>query len=169
MPDITFGHDRIDRALLQRGWPIVHPTVMMRASAVREVGGYNVEYCPNEDHDLFLRLAEAGQVENLPEVLVYYRKHVESVSAMNNDRMTQMVGRVIVEACRRRAITIPPEVAQANLRPPMRMVDVQRVWAWQAMKNKNIGTARKYALATLWRRPLSIESWRLTYCAVRGW
>jgi hypothetical protein len=47
-------------------------------------------------------------------------------------------------------------------------VDVQRVWAWMAMKNHNIRTARKYALATLCRRPLSVDSWRLTFCAVRG-
>lgn len=168
MPDIAFGHDRIDQALLRRGWPIVHPAVMMRASALRDVGAYKVEYCPNEDHDLFLRLAEAGKVENLPEVLIHYRKHAHSVSALNNDRMTGMVGKIIVEACRRRGIPVPPEVAEGPTKPPLRTVDVQRVWAWQAMKNKNISTARKYALATLVRRPLSIESWRLTFCAVRG-
>jgi hypothetical protein len=59
-------------------------------------------------------------------------------------------------------------VAQVQPKPKLRTVDVQRYWAWQAMKNRNIGTARKYALATLWRRPLSVESWRLTFCAVRG-
>src|SRR5206468_3092321 len=72
MPDTAFGHEKIDQALLRRGWPIVHPAVMMRASAIRDVGAYKVEYCPNEDHDLFLRLAEAGRVDNLSEVLVHY-------------------------------------------------------------------------------------------------
>jgi glycosyltransferase involved in cell wall biosynthesis len=168
MPDIAFGHDQIDDALLRRGWPIVHPAVMMRTAAVHQVGNYQVEYCPNEDHDLFLRLAEFGRVENLPDVLFYYRKHARSVSALNNDRMTGNVGKIIVEACRRRGIPVPPEVAQVQPKPKLRTVDVQRYWAWQAMKNRNIGTARKYALSTLWRRPLSVESWRLTFCAVRG-
>ncbi|HSV12863.1 MAG TPA: glycosyltransferase [Tepidisphaeraceae bacterium] len=168
MPDIAFGHQRIDDALLRRGWPIVHPAVMMRARALREIGGYKVEYCPNEDHDLFLRLAEFGQIENLPEVLIHYRKHAASVSAMNNDRMTANVGKIIVEACRRRGVPVPPEVAQTQPRPQLRTADVQRVWAWMAMKNHNIRTARKYALATLCRRPLSMDSWRLTFCAVRG-
>ncbi len=168
MPDIAFGHDRIDQNLLRCGWPIAHPAVMMRASALRDVGGYRVECWPNEDHDLFLRLAENGKIENLPEVLIHYRKHASSISAMNNDRMSNLVSQIVIEACRRRGIAVPPEVGHSKISPPLQTVDVQRLWAWQAMKNKNIGTARKYALAALVRRPLSIDSWRLTFCAVRG-
>ncbi len=168
MPDIVFGHEAIDQALLRRGWPIVHPTIMMRASALAQIGGYREEFYPNDDHDLFLRMAEIGEIENLPEVLLHYRKHLASISATNADRMTEMVGKVIIDACRRREIPVPAEVTQAQVRPSMRTVDVQRFWAWQAVKNHNISTARKYALATLWRRPLSFQSWRLTYCAVRG-
>jgi hypothetical protein len=168
MLDIAFGHDRIDQALLRRGWPIVHPAVMMRASALRDAGVYKAEYCPNEDHDLFLRMAEVGRIENLPEVLFHYRKHAASISTLKNKSAAALVSKIIVEACRRRRIPVPPEVAQAHPAPPLATVEVQRLWAWQAMKNKNIGTARKYALATLWRRPLSVDSWRLTFCAVRG-
>jgi glycosyltransferase involved in cell wall biosynthesis len=168
MPDVAFGHEAINEALLRRGWPIVHPAVMMRTDAVRKVGGYVVEYCPNEDHDLFLKLGEVGQLENLPEVLVHYRKHDASQSAQKMEQTITIVSRIIIEACRRRGISVPPEAAQPDRKPPAKKVDVQRSWAWNAMKHQNIATARKYALATLWRRPLSLDSWRLTYCAVRG-
>jgi glycosyltransferase involved in cell wall biosynthesis len=168
MADIAYGHDAITHALLRRGWPIVHPAVMMRTDAVRKVGGYVVEYCPNEDHDLFLKLGEIGRLENLPEVLVHYRKHDGSQSTQKVEQTITIISRIIIEACRRRGIPVPPEAAQPDRKPPAKKVDVQRSWAWNAMKHNNIATARKYALATLWRRPLSVDSWRLTYCAVRG-
>jgi glycosyltransferase involved in cell wall biosynthesis len=167
MPDIAFGHDMINQALLRRGWPIVHPSVLMRASAIKAVGGYVNELCPNEDHDLFLKLGEVGRLENLPEILVQYRKHDASESAKKTEITQAIVTGIIIDACRRRGIPVPVE-AQPQLRPPPGKADIQRNWAWTAMKNHNIATARKYALATLLRRPISIDSWRLGFCAMRG-
>ncbi len=168
MPDIAFGHDIIDSALLRRGWPMVHPTVMMRADALRKAGAYRGHTWPYEDHDLFLRMAEIGRVENLPDVLLNYRKHSASISAQTGANREQIAINVIIEACRRRGLPVRPEVTSTRGGVSKRKVDVERVWAWQAVKARNIGTARKYAMHTLWRRPLSLESWRLTYCAVRG-
>jgi glycosyltransferase involved in cell wall biosynthesis len=167
MPDIAFGHDAINTALLRRGWPIVHPAIMVRTTAIRSLGGYLAELCPNEDHDLFLKLGEIGRLENLPDVLLYYRKHDASESAKKMDITTTQVTRIIIEACRRRGIPVPTE-AHPQLRSASNKLEVQRHWAWNAIKNRNITAARKYALATLLRRPLSLESWRLTFCAVRG-
>jgi glycosyltransferase involved in cell wall biosynthesis len=167
MPDIAFGHDNINHALLRRGWPIVHPAVMMRTSAVKDVGGYLVELCPNEDHDLFLKLGEVGRLENLPEILVHYRKHESSESAKKLDITIAQVTRIIIDACRRRGIAVPPD-AQPTFKPPISKIEIQKAWAWNAMKNKQLATARKYAWAVLLRRPLSMDSWRLTFCVIRG-
>ena len=167
MPDIAFGHDSIDSALLRRGWPMVHPTVMMRADALRQAGAYRAESWPYEDHDLFLRMAEIGRIENLPDVLLNYRKHAASISAQSGGDRDQIAINVIIEACRRRALPVHPDVTSTRSGPKPK-VEIERGWAWQAVKARNIHTARKYALHTLWRRPLSLESWRLTYCAVRG-
>ena len=142
--------------------------VMMRTDAVRRVGGYVAGYCPNEDHDLFLKLAEIGRVENLPEILLQYRKYDASVTSRYVGRSTQLVSKIIIEACWRRGIPVPAEVSQPQAKAPA-TVDVERRWAWSAMKSNNIATARKYALSSLRRRPLSLDSWRLTYCAVRGY
>jgi glycosyltransferase involved in cell wall biosynthesis len=169
MPDIAFGHDQIDRALLRRGWPMVHPSIMARTSAMRSINGYVVDFCPNEDHDLFLRLAEVGTVQNLPDVLLNYRKHAASVSAQDPKRNAMQVSKIILEACRRRGIPVPAEVAQPPQVTISTKTDTERNWAWSAVKHRNISTARKYAFATLRRRPLSVDSWRLTFCAVRGY
>ena len=167
MADIAFGHDVINNALLRRGWPIVHPAVMMRTAAVRELGGYVATFCPNEDHDLFLKLGEVGQLENLPDILLYYRKHPASESTKKTEATTAIVTKIIIEACRRRGIPVPAE-AYPQPKAPQKLAEIQRDWAWNAVKHRNITTARKYAFATLARDPLSTDSWRLTFCALRG-
>jgi hypothetical protein len=53
---------------------------MFRKDAIMGVGGYRREFPVGEDVDLWLRMAEAGKMANLPEYLVQYRLHDESVS-----------------------------------------------------------------------------------------
>ena len=62
------------------GCPLVHPTVMMRAEAVRRAGGYSSAFPSAEDYALWLRLLAFGVVDNIPEVLLQYRVHGESIS-----------------------------------------------------------------------------------------
>lgn len=60
---------------------VVHPTVMIRR-AVLERTGHN--YRPRviaEDYDLWLRLVPHTEFHRLPEQLLWYRRHAESVTA----------------------------------------------------------------------------------------
>lgn len=62
--------------LLKDNWMINHPSVMYRKSSVQMVGSYNESHTAAEDFGLWMRLAEAGmRLENLPEVLIRYRRH----------------------------------------------------------------------------------------------
>ncbi len=55
--------------------PIAHPTAMMRASALEEVGGYRDLGWP-EDYDLWFRFHRAGWgIANLPHVLYEWTDH----------------------------------------------------------------------------------------------
>ena len=55
--------------------PIAHPTAMMRASALEEIGGYRDLDWP-EDYDLWFRLHRAGWgIANLPHVLYEWTDH----------------------------------------------------------------------------------------------
>jgi glycosyltransferase involved in cell wall biosynthesis len=167
IPDIAFGHENINHDLLRRGWPIVHPAVMIRAAALSVAGTYRPEFCPNEDHDLFLRLGEIGRLENLPDVLLHYRRHDASESARKRETTLRVVTKIIIDACRRRGIPVPAEAQPRNIEPKSK-TELHRQWAWSAIKHRNLSTARKYTLATLRHRPLALDSWRLTYCALRG-
>ncbi len=83
-------HEQIDSAHLNRGWPIVHPATMMRMSALSQIGGYRDEFNTLEDLDLFLRLAEVGQLANLPELLLRYRQHFASVTHSKEEKQNQI-------------------------------------------------------------------------------
>lgn len=63
------------RRYLDYGSPLCHPAVMMRATALAEVGGYSRRFEPAEDFDLWLRLTSLGEIANLKEVLLHYRQH----------------------------------------------------------------------------------------------
>jgi glycosyltransferase involved in cell wall biosynthesis len=60
----------------------VHSSVMMRSSAVREIGGYSTDpkRQPPEDYELWSRLARRFEIANLPERLTIYREIPKSMS-----------------------------------------------------------------------------------------
>lgn len=162
------GHENLDAALLKgNGAAIYHPSVMIRKSALDRVGGYVPKYNGAEDVELFLRLAEIGRLENLDEILLKYRRHPASVNHTKHDRQFQLMIELLNEARARRGLPEinPTEVRRWTPEP----VPVQlRTWGWNAMKKKRIDVAKCHALDALKRQPLSMENWRLAFCAWRG-
>jgi glycosyltransferase involved in cell wall biosynthesis len=61
--------------------PFIHPTVMFRASVVRdELGGFRTEYDPfSQDYDLWCRVMARHAVANLPDRLIRHRVHQSSI------------------------------------------------------------------------------------------
>ncbi|WP_179404340.1 glycosyltransferase [Burkholderia guangdongensis] len=66
--------------------PLVHPSVMLRIDAVREVGNYRAKYRAAEDLDLFLRLMRRYDCANLPELGLYYELNEGGISATKRRR-----------------------------------------------------------------------------------
>ena len=161
-------HAHIDADLLRGvGWAVVHPVAMMRAEAVRATGGYRADRVPIEDLDLFLRMTEAGKAANLPDILLHYRQHLEST---NHKRFHEQEGKKLAcvsDAYARRGATMP-----TNWEPPPRHQMTTQAelsqWAWAALKHHRIPAARKHAMSVLRLKPLSLQSWRLMYCVLRG-
>ena len=62
--------------------PFVHSSVMLRKSAVQEVGMYTVDPSrqPPEDYELWSRLSRKWEVANIPEILHMYREIPTSMS-----------------------------------------------------------------------------------------
>ena len=64
------------------------PTPMIRADALRKVGGYREKFVAAEDRDLCWRLGAIGRLARLPEVLVEHRQHGANMSIRH--RRTQL-------------------------------------------------------------------------------
>lgn len=159
-----YGHEAIESALLDKGWPMVHPAVMIRTQTLREMGGYDERYRTNQDHDLFLRLCERGKVENLPDVLVKYRQHFSSVVFTTALQQSDVLRAILREAWERRGKKMPAELEiPTGQKPPL--LEQYREWFSKALLAGHRRTARKYAWKIIRRQPLKLASWKLLYRA----
>jgi glycosyltransferase involved in cell wall biosynthesis len=165
------AHEEIDAFHFRmRGPALIHPSIMMRRDAVLAVGKYRGTQI--EDVDLYLRLAERGRLARLPEFLLAYRIHANNASRSDDAwmRAYELLCEILGDAYRRRNLPVdlpPPEaMGFAPADPPG--LERDRGWAWRSLTAGHPRTARKYARRVLARRPLSPQSWKLMYCALRG-
>jgi glycosyltransferase involved in cell wall biosynthesis len=166
--DHKLTHDEIEADLLKGiGWSIVHPSAMMRTDAVRAAGGYREQFITSQDLDLWLRLAERGKLANLPEPLVHYRQHFQSVNFSKHQEQWRVKSIIIGDAYARRGWPIPAEW-NLHKRVPPPISEQLKLWAWAALKAGNPKVARKHAAQVLKMQPFAIDSWRVMYCALRG-
>jgi hypothetical protein len=75
------------RDQLRRSCPFVHSSVMMRADAFWRVGGYRQGLNLSEDYDLYARILDFAEGANLPEPLLRYRIHTNSLTSQQPNRM----------------------------------------------------------------------------------
>jgi dTDP-4-dehydrorhamnose reductase len=83
-------------SLLDKSIPLYHPAVLLRRSALMQVGEYDVDLHYAEDFDLWERLALAGYYARvIPEMLCYYRVHDEqqSVTQRQIQRQNALIAR----------------------------------------------------------------------------
>jgi hypothetical protein len=59
---------------------MVHPVVMFRRQAALDAGGYDERFPTGQDLDFFLRLSEMGLADNLPDTLLCWRQHKDSIN-----------------------------------------------------------------------------------------
>jgi glycosyltransferase involved in cell wall biosynthesis len=72
---VATGARRVSVSLLWRN-QLIHPAVMFRRSMILKLGGYDPRSSPIfEDYELWLRVVSRGEVDNLGEPLLKYRRH----------------------------------------------------------------------------------------------
>jgi glycosyltransferase involved in cell wall biosynthesis len=84
--NLPLKHEEIFPGLLKNHHTFCNGTVMFRKALFQQIGGY-WKHNIAEDWDMFLRMADISKLANLPDVLLTYRLHTNSVN-----------GRRIVEA-----------------------------------------------------------------------
>lgn len=158
-------HDKIDEANLSGvGSFICHPAVAMRKAAILKVGGYHQEFHYAEDLDIFLRLAEVGILANIPEVLLEYRQHVESVGYARREAQFKATHLSVIEAKKRRGLPYESHsVCEESLFIPPSPSEIHLKWAWWALAGNNRQTAKKHAFKAFLENPFNLEVFRVFY------
>ncbi len=101
------GGDAIAKALLRGATALCHGTVMFRRACFEKVGGYRQPFEHAEDYDLWLRMIESYDMENLPSILYLKRLTLGSVSFANF--LAQQRGAAYALDCARRRKAGLPE------------------------------------------------------------
>lgn len=165
---MPLDHASLDRKLYEKQeLAICHPSAMIRADALERIGGYDETFSSAQDIDLFLRLAEVGELANLDDVLMHYRIHTRSKGYTNRPEQMQNAWRAGRRAAirRNRAFKTPrPDRADGQ----RNKADVCRMWGWWALAGGHVDTARLYARRAVMANPLSLHNWRLAITALRG-
>lgn len=168
------AHHEIDEYTLAvvHGSGMCHPAMMFRAVAFEMAGRYREEYWPAEDADLVLRIAEKGRVANIPLPLLSYRSHGDSIGHTQASRQREALYMAAADAAGRRGLPPPPlslrELAQGDKTDIESKADREMKWAWWALCNGNVSTARSLALHAVLKAPLNKSAWLVLACAVRG-
>lgn len=133
------------------GAGLCHPAAMIRAATFREISGYRENFTRAQDRDLWLRLADRGDLANLPLILHSLRLHTGSVSQQNLRENYEMRWRAINDACARRGLVAPALTPPANeMTTP---TDQHRKWAEAAASSSHPLTALKHAMLYLGAAP----------------
>lgn len=84
---LRFPVDHDEMLRKQRYVPaLLHPTIMIRAEALRDIGLYSDRYKTAEDYDLFVRMGRNWRLANIPEVLTQYTISATGTTAARRKR-----------------------------------------------------------------------------------
>lgn len=161
--EVAEGHKEIDGNNLDGHTSILHPVAMIRKVAMISVEGYKQEYEHAEDLDLWLRLAEIGDLSNIQKVLLRYRLHDNSISAMKAESQQQASKRTCEQAWHRRGINGQYK-ANEHWRPSSDTASRHAFalqYGWISWSNGNRATWWTYVKQALSLKPLSVYSWKL--------
>ncbi|BDZ74638.1 hypothetical protein GCM10025856_23570 [Methylophaga marina] len=166
--DVPTEHEDIDKENLKgAGASIVHPTAAIRKKALLKVNGYRESYPHAEDIDLFLRLAELGDLANMVDILLSYRQHVSSVGYSKRKEQLDSILKAIKDANFRRGLFNDVNI-QNNINHSPGLYDVYIKWSWWALRAGNKKTAWKYLLKAVSLEPFHMRNLNLLMCNLRG-
>ncbi|MBT6004733.1 MAG: glycosyltransferase family 2 protein [Prolixibacteraceae bacterium] len=91
----TPTQDALIKASLVFASCIYHPTTMFRRETlIKNRLNYDPKYIHAEDYELWIRLADFGELANISQVLLKYRKHTNSVGSKHSNAQRQSANKI---------------------------------------------------------------------------
>jgi len=135
---------------------------MVRADVLASVGGFDETLKAAEDWDMWLRLAAATGIDNVPEVLVSISRHGTGVFR-NVDRMEQNAWTVY-----RKAVAAWPSVLRAGDRRQIRALILADA-AGESLASGQRARGLSYLARSLGQWPFHAGRWRMTAATAVRW
>ncbi|NET34054.1 MAG: glycosyltransferase family 2 protein [Cyanothece sp. SIO1E1] len=160
-------NDEIQKFILAGHAAVWHPCAMFRRTAAMEVGGYEEAMPSAHDLDLWLKLGEVGQLQNLQEILLKYRLHNNSISEQLGLRQRKEAREACERAWKRRGIEGHFE-ASKPWRPTKERHSqyyFMLKYGWWAFNNGQRQTAMLYGRRAIASLPFNLKGWKLLACA----
>lgn len=156
-------HDTVDARNLCGHVSIGHPASMLRAEAVRQIGGYTGGFRSAGDIDLWLRMAEVGKVANLPDIVLRYRLVSGGISGAKSAQQIANARRAVETARARRGISGGEFDFQSwrEGESTAERAAYARKLGWLAWRNGYRDSWRKYAVRAVRLAPLDMAAWKL--------
>lgn len=92
---------------------LAHPSVMIRRSVIRDLGGYDLEFEGLEDYELWCRVARHHELSALPEILFRYRVHGSQVTRNPSEKYLTRMRRLKQRQLQELAMAVDTEVAES--------------------------------------------------------
>jgi len=167
---LPLDHKSIVNDLLQdKGDSFTQGASMYKKSLAQKVGGYDLSYDLGEDADLFLRMALHGELVNLPDLLLKYRRHPSSITSMADEQLVENCMKRLNSAWLDRGLAMDSgfEHYLKNTLKKEKHEDIL-LFGWNALGKGAINIARRYAKSLFFSKPFSLNTYRFLYCALRG-
>lgn len=160
--------DEIQALALAGHGSICHPCATVRRSIFQSVGGYDDTMITAHDLDLWLRLGEQGQLANLPQAVLQYRLHSNSMSQRRGVEQRRQARLACERAWQRRGVEGNFE-ADSLWRPtndPASQHHFMLKYGWWAFNSGERATAMLYGWRAIRVCPWALAGWKLLACAI---
>jgi glycosyltransferase involved in cell wall biosynthesis len=147
--------------------PVPQQASFWAAEFWKTLGPFREDLRYTFDYEYWLRLRFKGQLEPtiVHRCLGSYRLHQNSKTVSEWDAFEP-------EFARSREAYLPMLTAKQRRevahKRRLKAFEKHKVLGWQALKKSDVPEARKQALVALRHAKLTMESWRLMFCALRG-
>ncbi len=163
-----YNDEALQQQILKGHGALFHPAVMYRTQVIKKISGYQTDFYPAEDLDLWLRLGEKGKLANLDIPVIKYRFLSDSISGKLAKQQYDAARAGCEAAWKRRGLVGQDFEATGDWRPSDQ-VQSQHAFAlkfgWWAFNYKNQKAAIFYGIKSIKLMPFNKESWRLLFCA----
>ena len=156
----SHAHHETESMILERkNNGIFFSSCAIRRSLFNKVGGFRSQFPVAEDIDLYLRLAEVGQLANINQALTRYRWRLDNLSWTLAGTQNEKLLMVLNEARERRGLSLLAETT-SDVQDGRPKAWTHTFWSSVALNASNFATAQKHASTAIFSDPLIAKAWQ---------